>query len=196
MDTTHNKQKSKQKNNFFKKRSWYADYFRTTVDYEFVFFHFLRDFLFNHRLRFMIYFRRAQSTRSKIIRLFMNYKIFRYARRYGIEIKAETKIGKGFCLLHPYNITVSPLAVIGENVTMMKGSTIGIDKRGAPVVGNNVYIGLNSTIIGKVRIGDNVLIAPNTMVNVDVPSNSVVIGSPCNIIPKENPTKPYIWKTL
>ena len=99
-------------------------------------------------------------------------------------------------MIHPYNITVSHFAVIGDNVTMLKGSTVGIDKKGAPTIGNRVYIGINSTVIGKVVIGDNVLIAPNTMVNVDVPSNSVVIGSPCRIIPKENPTKNYIWKEL
>ncbi len=186
----------KQKNSFFLRRTWYADYFRTTDDYNFVFLHFIRDFLFYHRLRFMIYLRWAQNSRFKIIRLWMNYKLFRYSRKYGIEIKSETKIGKGFCLVHPYNITISPYAVIGENVSMMKGSTIGIDKRGAPIIGNKVYIGLNSSIIGKVQIGNDVLIAPNTMVNVDVPSNSIAIGSPCKIISKENPTRSYIWKHL
>lgn len=178
---------------------WYADYYRTTDDTKFVLKHFIRDFIFQHRLRYIIYFRKAQSTNNRLVRLYCNYKIYAMSRKYGIEIKTNTKIGKGFCMTHPYNITVSPAAVIGENVTMMKGSTIGIaggSRKGAPTIGNMVYIGLNSTVLGNVTIGDNVLIAPNTMVNIDVPSNSIALGSPCKIIPKDNPTKDYIWKTL
>ena len=178
------------------KRSWYADYYRTTDDVKFVFFHFLRDFLFQHRLRFMIYFRKAQATKFRPIKLFYDWKLYRMSRKYGIEIKSGTKIGKGFVMCHPYNITVTPFAIIGENVTMMKGSTIGWARSGAPVIGNCVYIGLNSTVIGKVTIGNDVLIAPNTLVNIDVPNNSFVIGSPCKIIPREKPTRSYIWKKL
>lgn len=179
-----------------RKKTWYADYYRTTDDYDFVFTHFIRDFILQHRLRYMIYFRHAQSTKSKVLRLFFDWKLYRMSRKYGIEIKSKTRIGAGFCMVHPYNITVSPDAVIGENVTMMKGSTVGLSRNGAPTIGNCVYIGLNSTIIGNITIGDNVMIAPNTMVNVDVPSNSIALGSPCRIIHKDNPTKDFIWKKL
>ena len=178
------------------KTLWYPDYYRTTEDNTFVFRHFVRDFLFQHRVRFIVYMRRAQAAKSKISKKYYDWKLYKISRKYGIEIKSETKIGKGFCLTHPYNITVSPAAIIGENVTMLKGSTIGTDAKGAPVVGNRVYVGLNSTIIGKITVGDDVLIAPNTMVNIDIPSNSIAIGSPCSIIHKENPTKNYIWKTV
>ena len=177
-------------------KDWYADYYRTTDDKQFVLSLFLRDFIFQHRLRFIIFFRKDQKAKCKLGKLYYDWKLYRMSRKFGIEIKSETKIGKGFLLCHPYNITVSPFAVIGDNVTMMKGSTIGMSRSGAPVIGNRVYIGLNSTVIGKVTIGNDVLIAPNTLVNVDVPDNSLVIGSPCKIIPKENPTKYYIWKKL
>ena len=60
------------------------------------------------------------------------------------------------------------------------------------VIGNNVWIGANSVIVGKVKIGSNVLIAPNTYINFDVPDNSIVLGSPGNIIPKENAVEGYI----
>ena len=175
---------------------WYADYYRTTDDYDFVLSHFIRDFFFQHRLRFMIVFRKAQSAKNKFTKLIYNFLLYRMSRKYGIEIKSMTKIGKGFCMIHPYNITVSPIAVIGDNVTMMKGSTVGINANAAPTIGNCVYIGLNSVVMGGIVVGDDVLIAPNTTVNVDVPSNSIVVGSPCKIIPKENPTKHYIWKKL
>ena len=72
--------------------------------------------------------------------------MFRYSRKYGIEIKSNTKIGKGFTLTHPYNITITPLAIIGENVSVMKGATIGLSggkRKGAPKIGNRVYVGIN-----------------------------------------------------
>lgn len=51
---------------------------------------------------------------------------------------------------------------------------------------------MNATIVGKVIIGDDVLIAPNTFVNCDVPSHSIVFGNPCIIKQKENATAGYI----
>lgn len=174
---------------------WYPDYIRSTDDKEFILSHFIRDFLFQHRLRYMIYFRCAQATKSRIIRFFCEYKLFRLCRRFGIEIKIRTKIGPGFVMTHPYNITVSPYAIIGSNVNMNKGSTIGISQGkhpGAPKVGDCVYIGINSTVVGGITIGNDVMIAPNTFVNQDIPSHSIVIGNPCKIIPKENATAQYV----
>ena len=94
-----------------KESVWYSDYYRTTDDEDFVLFHFLRDYLFQHRLRYMIYFRHAQSAKWKVIKRFFDWKLYKMSRKYGIEIKSSTKIGKGFCMTHPYNITVSPFAV-------------------------------------------------------------------------------------
>ena len=65
-------------------------------------------------------------------------------------------------------------------------------KLGAPQIGNNVYIGVNSTVVGKIEIGNDVLIAPNTYVNFNVPSHSIVIGSPGVIIPNEKATEGYV----
>lgn len=166
-----------------------CDYMRSTNDSEFNVIHFIKDYVFYHRIRYMYHFRKAARGS-----LYSKVKLYLYSRKYGIEIKASTKIGKAFVMIHPYNITVSPYAVIGENVTMMKGSTVGLGKGGAPTVGNKVYIGINSTVIGKINVGNDVLIAPNTMVNVDVPDHSVVIGNPCKIIHKDNATQDYIWK--
>lgn len=99
-------------------------------------------------------------------------------------------------MIHPYNITISPFATIGRNVNILKGATIGLSlgkKPGAPTLGNEVYVGLNSTVLGGVTIGDDVMIAPNTFVNCDIPSHSIVIGNPCKVIPRENATKEYIF---
>lgn len=63
---------------------------------------------------------------------------------------------------------------------------------GSPTIGNRVFVGINATIVGNIKIGDDVLIAPNTFVNFDVPSHSVVIGNPGVIHHKENATVGYI----
>ena len=179
----------------FYKSFWYKDYIRTTDDESFVLKHFIKDFIFQHRLRYMVYFRIAQNTKNPVLKLFCEIKLYILCRKFGIEVKTNTKIGDGFVMIHPYNITISPYAVLGKNINIMKGATIGLSrgkKPGAPHLGDCVYVGLNSTILGGVNIGDDVMIAPNTFVNKDVPSHSVVIGNPCKIIRKENATKEYI----
>ncbi len=183
----------------YNKKPWYSDYIRTKETKDFSVFSFIKDFISYHRVRYMVYFRRAQKTKFKPLKLYYEYKLFRLCRKYGIEIKTNTKIGEGFCMIHPYNITVSPFAVLGKNVNMYKGSTIGNNTGnpvGAPVIGDCVQIGINATVIGGITIGDDVLIAPNTLVNRDVPSHSVVIGNPCKIISKDNATAEFIWNKI
>lgn len=51
---------------------------------------------------------------------------------------------------------------------------------------------LGYVIVGNIKIGSDVLIAPNSFVNMDVPSNSLVIGNPAVIKKKDNPTQYYI----
>lgn len=93
--------------------------------------------------------------------------------------------------MFPHNlhgIFISGEAVIGKNVVIFQNVTIGsntlIDSKGfgAPIIGDNCYIGAGAAIIGKVIVGDNVRIGANMIVYTDVPSNSLVIG--INIIKK------------
>ena len=97
---------------------------------------------------------------------------------------------------HAYNITINPDAQIGNNCNIHKGVVIGQTNRGkrkgTPIVGNRVWIGINAAIVGNITIGDDVLIAPNSFVNVDVPSHSVVYGNPCIIKHRDNATEGYI----
>lgn len=60
-----------------------------------------------------------------------------------------------------------------------------LKSKGEVVIGNNVWIGDKVTILGGVTIGDNVIIGANSVVTHDVPSNSVIAGSPAKIV-KEN----------
>jgi serine O-acetyltransferase len=115
---------------------------------------------------------------------------------YGIEIPWTCVIGKGLYLGHAFNITVNPDVKIGDNCNLHKGITIGQQnrglKKGTPIIGNCVWIGVNATVVGNVVIGDDVLIAPGAFVNCDVPSHSVVIGNPCQIHHRDNATEEYI----
>ncbi len=149
-----------------------------------------------YELRFLKVLRTAHSSRNKIVRLFCRLLLRHYRLKYGLEISLETKIGGGLYLGHAFNITINPSAVIGSNCNIHKGVTIGQENRGkrkgAPTIGDCVWIGVNSTIVGKITIGDDVLIAPNSYVNCDVPSHSVVYGNPCIIKHRDNATEWYI----
>lgn len=145
--------------------------------------------------RFLFFFRHTQSKNPLIKALSLIYtKLF--CSRFHLEISYKNRIGGGLYIGHPYCITINPKAILGCNINIHKGSTIGQENRGkrkgTPIIGNNVWIGINSTIVGNIRIGNDVLIAPNTFVNCDIPSHSVVIGNPCQIIHKENATQNYI----
>lgn len=146
--------------------------------------------------RFHYYFRKCQTSKNPILKYWYRFMLSNIKNKYGLEISRKTKIGKGLYLGHPYNITINPKASIGSNCNIHKGVTIGQENRGArkgvPVIGNKVWIGINATIVGNIVIGDDVLIAPNTYVNCDIPSHSVVFGNPCIIKYRENATEDYI----
>ncbi len=118
-----------------------------------------------------------------------------WANRRGLEITANNQIG-GIYIGHAYNITINSRAKIGCNCNIHKGAVIGQANRGKrkgyPTIGNRVYIGINSVIVGKVTIGDDVMIAPNSFVNVDIPSYSVVFGNPCVIKHRDWATEEYV----
>ena len=97
---------------------------------------------------------------------------------------------------HPYNITIASGVRMGKNCNVHKGVTIGRinvgNKEGVPTIGESVFFGINSTVVGNIHIGNDVLIAPNSFVNFDVPDHSVVIGNPGVIHYKAEATGGYI----
>lgn len=147
-------------------------------------------------LRFLWLFRVGQSSDNYIVKKIVTLLLGHYRLKYGLEISHHTKIGKGLYLGHAFNITINPRAVIGDNCNLHKGILIGRTNRGkmkgVPTIGNQVWIGINAVIVGNVTIGDDVLIAPNTFVNCDVPSHSVVYGNPCVIKHRDHATEGYI----
>lgn len=141
---------------------------------------FIRCYIRYRGFRLLVY-HRVMGQKTIIPRWLVNRLSQSLQRKMHVELPASVQLGKGALFLHPYGIVIHRDAVIGENFTMLKGATIGLDLTknvGVPQIGNNVYLGLNSTVVGSITIGDDVVIAANTFVNFDVPDGSVVLGSP------------------
>ena len=138
----------------------------------------------------------ANSTKYSFTHIFYWLLLKRYSYKYGFQISANTRIGYGLYIGHFGTIIINSKAIIGNNCNITAGVTIGQTnrgfKKGVPVIGNKVWIGVNASIVGGITIGDNVLIAPNAYVNIDIPHHSLVIGNPAKIIPANNPTEKYI----
>jgi serine O-acetyltransferase len=101
---------------------------------------------------------------------------------WGIEIPRATRIGPGLYIGHFGGITVSSSAVIGRNCNLSQNITIGVsgegEKRGAPRLGDNVYIAPGARLFGGITIGDNVKIGANAVVYKDIPDDAIVVLDP------------------
>ena len=87
-------------------------------------------------------------------------------------------------------------AVLGKNVNLHKGATIGAENRGKrkgiPTLGDNISVGINSTIVGNITVGSDVMIASNSFINRDIPEHSVVFGNPAVVKSRQNATESYV----
>ena len=97
---------------------------------------------------------------------------------WGIEISRRARIGPGLYIGHFGGITVSSLAVIGARCAISQSVTIGAERRGAPVIGDDVYIACGARLFGPIRVGNNVKIGANAVVHRDVPDQAVVALDP------------------
>lgn len=106
-----------------------------------------------------------------------------------VWIPPQTTIGKDFHIIHAEgSLSIHPDAVIGDRCGVMHNVTIGTNMGpGAPVIGDDVFVGVNSTVLGPIRIGDRVRIGANTSVTTNVPSDSIVIGSPAKVFRRLTP---------
>jgi len=104
-------------------------------------------------------------------------------RKYGIEIGYTTKIGYGFYIGHFGGIVINPHTIIGNNVNISQGVTIGTNNPNEfATIGDKVYIAPGVKIVGKVNIGACSEIGANAVVTKDVPEKVCVAGVPANII--------------
>lgn len=103
----------------------------------------------------------------------------------GISISVNARIGRGLYIGHFGQIFISNEVEMGEHCSLGQGVTIGmagLGKKGAPKIGNNVYIGAGAKILGKIVLGDNVHVGANAVVVKDAPDNATVVGVPGKII--------------
>lgn len=145
------------------------------------------------------FFRKAQyyaNSKNIFLRLLWSWKWLRM-RKQGCQISLKAQIGKKLKFLHYGTRVIVGKAIIGENCIMGINVIIGLayntekQEYQAPTIGNKVYIGHNSSLVGGITIGDHVLVAPNTYVNKDVPSHSIVLGNNV-IIPKQNASDKFL----
>ena len=152
---------------------------------------------FSPNLHYIYLFRTTQKhPKNTILGKFWRLVLRHYQIKYGFQIYPETEIGEGFYLGHWGSLVINPKTKIGKNCNIAQGVTIAQANRGknegVPEIGDEVWIGPNAVLVGNIKIGNNVLIAPNAYVNFDVPENSVVIGNPGIITLNSNATFGYI----
>ncbi|MCI9148874.1 MAG: serine O-acetyltransferase [Lachnospiraceae bacterium] len=140
--------------------------------------------------RVMLSYRRAH-------RLYSKGKYFRArrisqkaARKTGIEIHPGAVIGKGFFIDHGSGVIIGETTIIGDNVTLYQGVTLGgtgkeTGKR-HPTLCDNVMVSAGAKIIGSFTIGENSKIGAGSVVLEEVPPNCTVVGVPGRIVKRDN----------
>lgn len=158
--------------------------------------------MFISKYRTVYFFRKCEQHKGKHqIRFFIFRLIYgHYAIKYGVDLGTSTYVGTGFIIRHTGGIAINGGVTIGKDVEILQGVTIGYERRGKrqgnPIIGDRVWIGSHATVVGKVKVGNDVLIAPGALVNFDVPNNSIVIGNPGRIVQKDNAVEEYVINTL
>lgn len=109
----------------------------------------------------------------------------------GIEIHPGAKIGEGFFIDHGMGVVIGETSVIGDNVTIYQGVTLGGTShqrvKRHPTLGNNVVVGVGAQLIGDITIGDNTKVGAGSVVVTSVPANATVVGVPGRVVALRNP---------
>ena len=142
----------------------------------------------------MISYRRAHKLYLKGHYFWARWISQRAARRTGIEIHPGATIGKGFFIDHGNGVIIGETAIIGDNVTLYQGVTLGgtgkEQGKRHPTIGNNVMISAGAKILGSFTIGDNSKIGAGSVVLEEVPPNSTVVGVPGHVVKRNNQRLP------
>ena len=107
----------------------------------------------------------------------------------GISLPPACEIGDGLYIGHFGSIVLAPQARLGHNCSLAQNVTIGVapssEGRGAPTIGNRVFIGAHSVIVGRITIGDDAVICAGSGVNRSVPARAGVMGNPARVVSYE-----------
>ncbi|HPN88881.1 MAG TPA: serine O-acetyltransferase [Candidatus Omnitrophota bacterium] len=140
-------------------------------------------------LHAIIFYRMAHAL-WKVRLTFLARALSQFARFLtGIEIHPGAKIGKGFFIDHGMGVVIGETSIIGDNVTLFQGVTLGgtgkeTGKR-HPTLGNNIVVGTGAKILGNIKIGSNSYVGANAVVIRDVPEHATIVGVPGHIAKHE-----------
>lgn len=142
----------------------------------------------------MIHYRVAHKLYQKKHYFLARWVSQRGVRKTGIEIHPGASIGKGLFIDHGNGVIIGETTVIGDNVTLYQGVTLGgtgkeHGKR-HPTIGNNVMISAGAKVLGSFSIGDNSKIGAGSVVLSEVPPNSTVVGVPGRVVKRNNQSLP------
>lgn len=142
----------------------------------------------------IVYYRIAHRLYVKKHFFWARYVSQRGAHKTGIEIHPGAKIGKGLFIDHGHGVIIGETAVVGDNVTLYQGVTLGgtgkeHGKR-HPTLGNNVMVSAGAKVLGSFTIGENSKIGAGSVVLEEVPPNSTVVGVPGRVVKRNNMSVP------
>jgi serine O-acetyltransferase len=111
------------------------------------------------------------------------------ARKTNIEIHPGATIGRRLFIDHGTGVVIGETAVIGDDVTLYQGVTLGgtgkdVGKR-HPTVGSGVMIGAGAKVLGPFSIGDNTKIAAGSLVLNEIPENCTAVGAPARVVKRD-----------
>lgn len=140
--------------------------------------------------RVMLSYRRAHKHYLKGHFFRARYISQKAARKTGIEIHPGAVIGKGFFIDHGTGVIIGETSIIGDNVTLYQGVTLGgtgkeTGKR-HPTLEDNVMVSAGAKIIGSFTVGENSKIGAGSVVIEEVPPNCTVVGVPGRIVKRNN----------
>ena len=138
----------------------------------------------------MLHYRLAHKLYLKGHYFWARFVSQRGVRKTGIEIHPGAQIGKGFFIDHGNGVIIGETTVIGDNVTLYQGVTLGgtgkEQGKRHPTIGNNVMISAGAKVLGSFKIGDNSKIGAGSVVLEEVPPNSTVVGVPGRVVKRDN----------
>lgn len=104
----------------------------------------------------------------------------------GIDIHPGAQIGKGFFIDHGTGVVIGETAVIGNDVTLYQGVTLGGTGKDTgkrhPTLGNGVTVGAGAKVLGPITLGNHVKVGAGAIVLKDVPDHCTVVGNPGRIV--------------
>lgn len=142
----------------------------------------------------MVHYRLAHKLYKKKHYFWARLISQRAARKTGIEIHPGATIGKGFFIDHGNGVIIGETTIIGDNVTLYQGVTLGgtgkEQGKRHPTIEDNVMISAGAKVLGSFTIGANSKIGAGSVVLEEVPPNSTVVGIPGRVVKRNNMTLP------